>query len=92
MKKFQTVLALLVVALIAVQGAALAGTVSGTIKSVDSEAKSLVVATETGESTVSYGDTTKWPEGVTDPSTLVDSKVAVTTDDVTGAATDVAKA
>lgn len=92
MKKVQMILVVLVVALVALQGATLAGTVSGTVKSVDAVAKKLEIATDMGSSWVEYGDATTWPAGVTDPASLVDKTVDVTTDDVTGVATAVAEA
>ena len=87
MKKIQTVLAALILAAFVFQGAALAGTVAGTVNSVDSAMKKLEISAADGtSSSVSYGDTTTWPAGVTDPSTLVGKKVSVTTDDATGSA------
>ena len=91
MKKNQFVLALLVAVCFAFQAAAFAGTVSGTVKSVDAEAKKLEVETAEGSSWVAYGDTTQWPAEVTDPSSLVGKNVDVTTDEA-GAATAVAEA
>ena len=82
----------LLVVFAAFQAAAFAGTVEGTVKSVDSAASTLEVTTETGSSSVAYSAATTWPEGVTDPASLVDKKVTVTTDDATGAATSVAEA
>lgn len=88
MKKMAMVLVVLA-AFAAFQGVAFAGTVSGTVKSVDATAKTLEVTTATGTSSVSYGDATTWPAGVTDPSTLVGKEVSVTTDDATSKATSV---
>ena len=82
--------ALLIVALVALQGVALAGTVEGTVKSVDATAMKLEVSTgDTETSWATYNADTKWPEGVTDPSTLVDKKVKITTDETTSVATSV---
>ena len=93
MKKVQMILAILVVAFVAFQGAALAGSVSGTVKSVDAAGKKLELSAADGmASSVSYSDTTKWPAGVTDPATLVGKKVTVATDDVTSTATSVEEA
>ena len=82
----------LLVVFVAFQAAAFAGTVEGTVKSVDSAAMKLEVTTDAGSSSVSYSATTTWPEGVTDPASLVDKKVTITTDDTSGAATSVAEA
>ena len=90
MKKL--VLATLLVACVAFQGRALAGTIEGTVSSVDATASSLAVSTAEGDSNVSYSDTTTWPEGVADPAALVGKAVKVTTDDVTGEATAVEEA
>lgn len=85
MSKF---LAALLVAFVAFQGAALAS-VAGKVSSVDSEVKSLQVETAEGSSSVSYGDATEWPAGVTDPSQLVGLDVSVETDEITGEAVSV---
>ncbi len=82
----------LVVALVALQGVALAATVEGTVKSVDATAMKLEVSSGDEVSSVTYNAETKWPEGVTDPSTLVDKEVTISTDDVTGVATSVEEA
>ena len=92
MKKVQFVLAVLLVACVAFQGAVLAGMVEGTVSSVDATAKSLLVATAAGDSSVTYSDMTTWPEGVTDPASLVGKTVKVSTDDATGEATAVEEA
>ena len=88
------VLMIVLVALVAFQVAAFAAEISGTVKSVDATAMKLEVSEEGKmESTwVAYTAETKWPEGVTDPATLVDKSVVVTTDDVTKAATSVEEA
>jgi hypothetical protein len=79
----------LLVVFVAFQAAAFAGTVQGTVASVDSAASTLEVTTEAGSSSVTYSVTTAWPAGVTDPASLVGTEVIVTTDDVTGEATSV---
>lgn len=87
------ILAVLVMLSLAFQGGAIAGSVEGTVKSVDGAAKKLEVSTAEGASSwISYGDTTEWPAGVTDPSDLVGKKVSISTDDVTEEATSVAEA
>ena len=87
MKKVNNILAVLATAFLMAQGAAFAGTVEGTVKSVDSMAKTAVVTTEAGDSNVTFNADTEWPEGVTDPGTLVGKKVSVETDDATSVAT-----
>jgi len=82
----------LLVVFAAFQAVTFAGTVSGTVASVDSAAKTLNVNTDAGSSSVSYTDTTTWPEGVTDPASLVGEEVTITTDDAIGSATSVAEA
>jgi len=79
----------LLVVFAAFQAAAFAGTVEGTVASVDSVASTLEVTTEAGSSSVAYSATTTWPAEVTDPASLVGKSVKVTTDDATGAATSV---
>jgi hypothetical protein len=79
----------LLVAFVAFQAAAFAGTVEGTVVSVDAAGFALALTTDAGPSSVSYSDTTTWPEGVTDPASLVDKQVKIATDDVTGAAVSV---
>ena len=79
----------LLVVFVAFQAAAFAGTVEGTVASVDAAGMTLNVTTDAGSSSVSYSATTTWPAGVTDPASLVDKKVKVMTDDATGAATSV---
>ena len=86
------IMAVLVAAFVAFQGAALAGTVEGTVNSVDIATKSMAVSSDAGSSSVTYADTTAWPAGVTDPASLVGKKVKVTTDDVSGQATSVEEA
>lgn len=81
-------LASLAAAFVVFQGAAIAGMVGGAVQSVDPTTKSIVV----GETSVTYSDTTTWPEGVTDPESLVGENVTVTTDDATSEATSVEKA
>lgn len=90
MKKNQIVPALFAAVCFAFSAAAFAGTVSGTVKSVDVDGRKLEVETAEGSSWVTYGDATQWPTGVTDPSTLIDKNVEVTTDE-TGAASGVAE-
>ena len=83
---------LLMVAFVAFQGAifaAEASAVQGTVKSVDTAAKKIEVTTATGDSSVAYGDETKWPEGVTDPASLIGKEVKVSTDEATSAAKEV---
>lgn len=82
----------LLVVFVAFQAAAFAGTVAGTVASVDTTMKALNITTDAGSSSISYTDTTAWPEGVTDPASLVGKDVTVTTDDVTGAAVSVEEA
>ena len=79
----------LLVVFVAFQAAAFAGTVEGTVASVDAAASTLEVTTDAGSSSVAYSAATTWPAGVTDPASLVGKKVTVTTDDVSGAATSV---
>ena len=84
------ILAFLVLASVAFQGALLAGVVEGTVASVDTAAKSISVTLADGSSSdVSYSDTTTWPADVTDPATLAGKSVTITTDDATGAAVSV---
>lgn len=64
------------------QNAALADTVSGTVKSVDTSGKKLEIDSEKGFSWVAYTSSTKWPAGVTDPSTLTGKKVSIDKDDL----------
>ena len=92
MKKGALLLAIALVALVAFQGALLAGTVEGTVKSVDVVGKKLEVTTATGTSSVAYTGTTTWPADVTDPSTLAGKTVKISTDDTTSEATSVATA
>lgn len=66
-----------------------AGTVEGTVGSVDAAKKTIEVKTAGGSSVVTYTDATKWPAGTTDPATLAASEVKVTTDDATAAAVSV---
>ena len=82
----------LLVVFVAFQAAAFAGTIGGTVASVDTAAKTLALTTDSGSSSVSFTDTTIWPEGVTDPASLVGKDVTVTTDDVTGAAVSIEEA
>ena len=90
MKKMHVIAVMLLAAFVVFQVAAFAGTVEGEVKSVDSMAKKLEVGSADGTSSwVAYSDTTTWPAGVTDPSSLVGKKVKATTDDVTSAATSV---
>ncbi len=79
----------LLVVFAAFQAAAFAGTVAGTVASVDLAAQTLALTTDSGSSSVSFSDTTIWPEGITDPASLVGKNVTVTTDDATGAAVSV---
>ena len=75
------------------QTAALAATVQGTVKSVDTTAMKLEIKGSMDESSsVEYDATTKWPVGVTDPSTLVGKNVSINTDDATKKATAVEEA
>lgn len=84
------IMVLLLVAFVAFQGAIFAANaVEGTLKSVDTAAKKLEVTTVEGDSSVAYGDETKWPEGVTDPSTLIGKQIKVSTDEATSAAAQV---
>ena len=68
---------------------AFAAMTEGTIASVDAAGKTLEIKTAEGSSSVMFGDATTWPEGVTDPSTLVGKSVKVETDDTTKEATSV---
>jgi hypothetical protein len=79
----------LIVALVALQGAAFAGTVEGTVKAVDTAMKKLEVSSVTGSSSVSYDAATIWPAGVVDPISLVGKDVTVTTNDMTATAVSV---
>ncbi|MFZ5801592.1 MAG: hypothetical protein ACOY3K_00565 [Candidatus Omnitrophota bacterium] len=83
MKKTLQVVVLLVVAVVMLSGVSYAATVEGAVVSVDAEAMALEVATVDGSVQVNYVDTTVWPEGVTDPTTLVGQNVVVEQDDVT---------
>ena len=88
MKK--TFFAVIVLALVAsLTGAAFAESLEGTVKAVDSAQGKLEIVTEAGSSWVAYNAATQWPEGVTNPDSLIGEKVSVATDS-TGSATSVA--
>jgi hypothetical protein len=82
------ILMILVAAVALFQTAAFAAIVEGAVKSVDAEAKKIQI----GDNWITYGDTTTWPAGITDPSSLVGKNVTVNTDDATSQATSVAEA
>ncbi len=82
---------LAVVAILVLGGEVFAATVTGTIKSVDAAAKSLEITLQNGQSQwINYTGTTQWPAGVTDPITLRNKAVSITSDDKTGMAMSVA--
>lgn len=91
MRKSIKTFAWILLVLAAFQASAWAGAVQGTVASVDAAAQTLSISTVEGDSSVAYTAATTWPEGVTDPATLVGKSVEVTTDDATGAATAVAE-
>ena len=68
-----------------------AGSVEGTVKSVNAAKKSIEISKTEGSSMVMYTDATKWPAGTTDPASLVGSHVKVSTDDATEMAISVEK-
>ena len=74
-------LSLMLIAVVALSGAAYAAEVKGTIASVNATASKLEVATENGASWVEYSAATTWPEGITDPASLKDKQVTITTDE-----------
>ena len=68
---------LLIVALIALQGVALANTVSGKVTAVDATGNKIQVASASGESSwILYSATTKWA-GVTSPAELQGKSVQI---------------
>ncbi len=82
MKKAILLAGYLGVLALAFQSTALADTIRGTVKSVDTSGKKLEIDSEKGFSWVAYASSTKWPAGVTDPSTLVGKKVNINKDDL----------
>ena len=88
MKK-QLIVLTLVALCFAFQGIAWAGSVEGTLNSVDSTNQTLAVQSAEGVQEVGYGDTTVWPADVTDPASLVGKTVTISTDDATGGAVSV---
>ncbi len=89
MKKYISIVKALIACMIVMSISTYAGSIEGTVTSVDANAKALAIAQAEGVATVSYTDTTTWPADVTDPSSLVGKKVIVNTDDAAGSATSV---
>ena len=67
--------------LIVFQGSVYANTVEGRVKTVDVGSKRLEISSITDSTWITYTPTTKWPEGVTDPSILAGRNVEITTDE-----------
>ena len=82
MRKLIILLSLFLVLFTTLQSAVFAEMVQGMLKSVDSGSKKLEIDAENGISKIAYTDSTKWPAGVNDPSTLVGKKVTVNNDDL----------
>ena len=78
MKKMLAILAIVVLAM---QGAAWAEMVQGKVEAVSAVTKKIKIETDKGLSSVGFTAETKWPEGVTNPASLVGKKISIETNE-----------